>query len=256
MSWLRIRIPSRRRQQNVARLLGVFPDAVFVVHESERDAYAAEAGGDHVETHKVVGSINAIRYGIIRAGADDGSLLMIDDDFKCRVQVLCRDRPYKLTSPADIRQVVENTAQASKDVGARMFGFASSGRPMYYKPQDPFNPTGYIQQAIGLHGTDIVPDLSFKNMEDADMVLQCLLRHRFVFVDTRFHFDFGSVWAGAGGLQGVRTVEQESKDRAAVSAKWGEYVQLYRKGKSAKKSTSQSMPLAIRVQRRSHLAAI
>lgn len=254
MTGLRIRIPSRKREKNVSRLLAVFPDAVFVVHESEAEVYAKEAGKEHVETHKVVGSINAIRYGIIKNGPADGSLLMIDDDFKCRVQVVCREKPYNLTNPIDIRQIVENTAQASMDVGAKMFGFAPSARPVYFRPQDPFNLTGYIQQAIGLHGTDILPDLSFKNMEDADMVLQCLLRHRFVFVDTRFHFDFGLVWDGAGGLQGVRTLEQESADRKAVAAKWGEYIQLYRHGKKQKNNTSQSMPLAIKVRRRSHLA--
>ena len=42
-AWLRIRIPSRKRPQNVERLLRVFPSAVFVVHESEREEYAAAA---------------------------------------------------------------------------------------------------------------------------------------------------------------------------------------------------------------------
>ncbi len=254
--WLRIRIPSRKRPQNVGRLLEVFPTAVFVVHESEREEYEREAGAGHVETHKVVGSINAIRYGIIKAVPKGDSLVMVDDDFKCRVQVLCAERPYNLTRPEDIRQILANTAQASKDVGAGMFGFASSGRPMYYKPQEPFAVFGFIQQCIGMHDLSILPDLSMRNMEDADMCLQCALRDRYMFIDQRFHWDFGLVWSGAGGLQGVRTTEQEKRDRAYLAEKWGEYIQLYRSKKELKTSTAQNMPMVLRVERRSHLAAV
>jgi len=255
-AWLRIRIPSRKRPENVARLLRVFPTAVFVVHESERETYEREAGAGHVETHKVVGSINAIRYGIIKATPAEESLLMVDDDFKCRVQVMCAERPYNMTRTEDIRQVVANTATASKDVGAGMFGFASSGRPMFYKPQEPFAVFGFIQQAIGIHDKSILPDLSMKNMEDADMCLQCALRDRYMFIDQRFHFDFGLVWSGTGGLQGVRTTEQEAKDRAYLAEKWGPYTGLYRSEKEKKKSTAQNMPMVLKVSRRSHLAAV
>lgn len=254
--WLHIRIPSRRRTENVARLMKVFPDAVFVVHESEAETYGREAGKDHVETHKVVGSINAIRYGIVKAVPKGDSLVMIDDDFRCRVQVLCAERPYNMTRPEDIRQILWNTAQASKDVGAGMFGFASSGRPMFYKPQEPFAVFGFIQQCIGMHDLTILPDLAMRNMEDADMCLQCALRDRYMFIDQRFHWDFGLVWSGAGGLQGVRTTEQERKDRAYLAAKWGEYIQLYRSKKEQKTSTAQNMPMVLKVSRRSHLAAI
>lgn len=255
-AWLRIRIPSRKRPQNVERLLKVFPTAVFVVHESEREEYAAAAGADHVETHKVVGSINAIRYGIIKAVPEEDSLLMIDDDFRCRVQVLCAEKPYNLTRPEDIRQIVVNTAQASRDVEAGMFGFASSGRPMFYKPQEPMAVFGFIQQAIGIHDKSILPDLAMRNMEDADMCLQCALRNRYMYIDQRFHFDFGLVWSGGGGLQGVRTTEQERKDRAYLAEKWGPYIQLYRSKKEQAKSTAQNMPMVLKVQRRSHLAAV
>jgi len=115
---------------------------------------------------------------------------------------------------------------------------------------------GFIQQAIGIHDKTILPDLAMRNMEDADMCLQCALRDRYMFIDQRFHFDFGLVWSGAGGLQGVRTTEQERKDRAYLAAKWGPYIQLYRSKKELKTSTAQNMPMVLKVSRRSHLAAL
>ena len=79
---------------------------------------------------------------------------------------------------------------------------------------------------------------------------------RYMYIDQRFHWDFGLVWSGAGGLQGVRTTEQERKDRAYLAEKWGEYIELYRSKKEEAKSTAQNMPMVLRVERRSHLAAV
>ena len=106
--------------------------------------------------------------------------------------------------------------------------------------------------AVGVIGKSIRYDRSLTYGEDIDLTMKHLLRNRIVYIDNRFYFDFGKAWGNQGGLQGIRTSEIETRDRARLQRRWGRYVRLGERTAAAKagKHAGRSTSASIRVKRK------
>jgi hypothetical protein len=126
---------------------------------------------------------------------------------------------------------------------------------MQFFASDPVGMVGPIAGATGIIGREIWPDTGFVGYIDVDLTMQALLDHRLALCDRRFYFDFGGVWSGKGGNQGVRTWESDEADRKRLEHKWGDCIRIRKSGNSTRSEASATYGMSIRVKRKSQLAS-
>jgi hypothetical protein len=73
-------------------------------------------------------------------------------------------------------------------------------------------------------------DCTLNLCESFDLTLQNLLACRIVIHERRFYFDCGPVWAGRGGLQGIRQSQSELAEKRKMTARWGHYANFHSRG--------------------------
>ena len=248
-----ILIPSRKRVHNAKNILELLPTAKLFVDEREAADYAEVVGDDVIITHKPTNGIVEVRTLAIQQAKARG-LFMVDDDLKSVISIVGR-RSRKITKPASILRIIDNGFRVADDLGIKLFGWNRNPNPMQFFSTDPFGWVGPVAGIIGVIGKRYIPDKRLTNYEDVDMTMQCLLNDRVVMCDRRYYFDFGRVWKGVGGLQGVRTSNSEEMDRAFINRKWGIYANVGMSTNASRKKTSASTGMQIKVLRKSQLAS-
>lgn len=246
MSDLAIVVPSRRRPQNIQRILALLPKANICIDETELDAYASVTPKGQLTPHPPLQTMGAIRQWILDHYPHRG-LCMIDDDFSA-VYCLVGHKKRKITDPAAILAIITNTAQVTEDLGLGLFSWGRQPNPMHFKPYRPIGLCGFASNAWGVVGRTRRMDQSLVSAEDVDYTLQHLLHQRITYQDRRFYFDCGNVFSGPGGLQGIRTAETLAADTAALKAKWGAHVS------AARRTATGVLGVSIRVKRSARLA--
>ena len=217
-------IPSRKRTRNVRRMMRLVPWALRSVEEGEVEEYAA-AG---VRRERILGrppldGMGAIRGWIMDRVETDG-LVMMDDDFR-HVHCLVGEKCRVIADARAIRRILENAYQVAKDLGIGLFGFGRHPSPLTADDADCLDFARPVSCTWGIIGREMEIDRRRAvGGEDIDLVLRHLLKKRIVYVDNRFYFDHGSIFAGAGGLQGVRSEESVRKDDESLRKAWGRYV--------------------------------
>jgi len=249
-----ILIPSRKRVHNAANILQLLPTAKLFVDEREKDEYAAAVpDGTAIITHPPTTGIVEVRTLAIQQNKARG-LIMVDDDLKAIISIVGR-RSRKIVQPASILRIIDNGFRVADDLGLKLFGWNRNPNPMQFFATDPFGWVGPVAGIIGMIGNEYIPDRRLSNYEYVDMTMQCLLKDRVVMCDRRYYFDFGRVWKGVGGLQGVRTSDSEERDRAFISRKWGRYANVGMSNNATRTKTSASTGMQIRVLRKSQIAS-
>ena len=243
-------VPSRARPENFRRLNRLLPTCTLCVDEREREAYA-QVPADRIIWHRPTRTIGEVRQWVldnVRAEC----VVMVDDDLK-GVRPMVGTKRKAITDPADIAAIIENGARVAAELGKSVYCWNRNPNPMWFAPHDPFHMVAPVAGAFGVIGRRLRFDPSLSDGEDVDFCLSALLHDRVVIADNRFYFDFGSVMAGAGGLQTVRTQELMLADRRKLEERWGQYVSLIGKptaGRAGKKVATRGMRMSIRVKRR------
>jgi len=246
-------IPSRKRIENAVAIGELLPTAKIFVDEREFEDYAQYIDKAKIITHPPTNGFVAVRRAMMEQKKTP-AVVMIDDDFTGVVSLVGR-RTRKITDAGAILQLIENGVNIACDLGIGFYCWNRNANPMQFFAADPFGLVGPACGAMIYTGNgECKPDSLLKNYEDADMTLQSLIQHRIVFCDRRYYFDFGRVWCGAGGLQGLRTEESEKRDREIIAKKWGSYV-VFGSGGKAKTAKKNVLGLSIRVGRKSALAS-
>ena len=219
---IKIVVPSRGRANMI---LTNVENMIIAVHESERKDY--EGLPFEKIYHREQGLSN-IRQWIYRKFGD---VFMVDDDIY-RVQRLYTDysdRERNLT-PREAYNIVQELYYMARQVGAKIFGFASSPKPLHYIPQRPFVSGSYINTcAIGLRKDSRLffnPDITAADSYWINLLNA--FHNRFSLKDTRFVFyqRQGSTFNRPGGLSGIRTLDKERQDSLYLRKKFGESILL------------------------------
>ena len=244
-------IPSRKRSARLEGWRNLFPFAKLFVHHSEHDDYAKVVGDANVRTHNVKG-LWSIHQEMVDT-SDREIVVSIDDDV-CRVRFISGDGAANsaITDPAHVRIVIENTARVAKDLGLELFGWDVQGKPQYFRPTDPFKMMTPCDTAFGTIGRKLRWDTRFVVAGQFDYNMQVLARSRILWLDSRYYFDNGMVGKGTGGLQGIRTMENENEATELLKLKWGRYIF---RGSSKVKGKMGGRTYRILVERKNPLAS-
>lgn len=220
---MKIVIPSRKRADLIGkRTLALFPSASACVEESEVEAYERKLPGVSIVPHPPLKSLAEIRNWIID-NTDDGIVFMPDDDVLAFWSLVGKTAK-KYTRPEDCYQIVENTAEIARGIGAGYFGFSQSGNPLSFIPHDPIRFSGWVGSCIGIVGKDLKYDPILSLYDDADFTLQNLLHKRIIYSDDRFHAETAKMLRQEGGNTKYRSSERSKQETDYLLMKWGRFI--------------------------------
>ena len=228
-------IVSRKRAQMLSQKSAkFFPSAKICIAFEEVDEYL-----EYFPESRLVGHPNDIvGTGPVRQWVLDNFknniVVMIDDDIDvCYSQVGFKKR--RIEDWRTIEALVERTAIAAKDSGARFFGYAVGSIPFSYEPFDPFSLCTWSDGVIGIIGKEVRYDTNLKLREDVDFALKTLQKDRYVFIDTRFLFSHDRFTA-SGGNSAVRTESRHEQEMLHLKKKWKNHIKI-KKVKGTYKTT-------------------
>jgi hypothetical protein len=219
-------VPSSGRTRQAAWLRrNLLPTARVYVAEDERDTYL-EAGipPEALHTHPNLVGLAKIRNHIVK-DCPTKVVVMVDDDCEY-VMAMPGRRVRVIKQPDKVLGIVLSTTNVAADMGSRVFGWSTHGRPVYYRDNDPFSIRRPLGGALGVIGKEPRWDERLVVAVDTDCTLQELMANRIVYTDGRFFWQCGPVSSGSGGLQRLRTSDRVALDQALLKEKWGDFLQL------------------------------
>lgn len=226
-------IPSFRRS---ASLPGrdYFASAVYVVPESQADAYAS-AGVPHrrIVTLPDEQDGNAARKRNWILANFPRPLVMIDDDVESigyfeRTGQKDGDHAPKVLPADALPEWLERGFELAEGFDVPVWGVAQNPDNRIYKEWQPFNLIQPILGPFTAHRAhEVRCDERMGCKDDYDFALQILQRYGKALRWNRFHYNRPPP-GNAGGAVSYRTREYEKKCADAIMAKWGKNVIWYR----------------------------
>jgi len=143
-------------------------------------------------------------------------LFMMDDDCIGMYRIY---RPMGYTRKAmptrdKAYDIIQNTADTAREIGAFMFGFGSHANPRSYNEFRPLRFGGYTPSGAAgfLKGSKLWwPKDTTLPMCDYWACLLNAYYHRYAYYDKRFAFGFGETFVGSGGLAEFRGSDGETQ---------------------------------------------
>lgn len=214
--------------------LGYFTTAVYVVPESQVDAYAS-AG---VPRRRLVSIPDASDGNIARKrnwilANFPRPLVMIDDDVDAigyfeRTGQKDGDHAPKRMEPADVMPWLERGFELAEGFDVPVWGVAQNPDNRIFKEWAPFNLTEPILGPFQAHRAhELRFDERMGTKDDYDFALQALNRHRKILRINKFHY-VCSHGTNRGGIVASRSRDVEEGYCKAIMRKWGADVIAYR----------------------------
>lgn len=219
---MKIVCPSRKRSNSFCTEIN---NMLVLVAEDEMEDY--KDIGYEVITHPNLPNLSAIRQ---YAYEKFGDVFFVDDDIANVARLYVTEEP--LLTAEEVEQLIYDTAERAKSIGAYFFGFNNDPCPTHYNQHKPFMLQGYINGcAMGLfHCEKLYFDKKTTACESHWMNLLNAYYNRFCFIDKRFCFrqKDSSTFTATGGQSGRRTLDSEREDTLFLRRKFGESVILKR----------------------------
>lgn len=235
-------IPSKGRPNTVKTVLSILPSARYCIAESEVEAYGITNKNNLlVHPDSLKGLVPKRQW--ILDNVTERCVFQCDDDIY-EVVSLVGYRPRRITDPDAIFRIIHNVAYVCDELGLKLFGYTQIPKPLYAPDNRPFAFCSIVMGAFGIIDRELSYDMNLVTREDVDLTLQALSKYRVNLIDTRFCFN-GEAWDNPGGLQSLRSQEQEAKDMAYMKQKWGAHVDW----KTGSKEQSKRNHVTIKVKR-------
>lgn len=202
----------------------LFPKATLMVRKSEVKKYRKAFDNPIHEVPDDLLGTPKLRNYCARTFAKPGRpVCQIDDD----VIGCCSltDRLLRELSPGEMHDVIQSTARAAMEAGAPLFGFSQSLDLVPYKANDFIRLSFWAGSLVGFTGPYALWDERLRLRSDVDASLNAVLKHRFVWIDTRFCFMFDKDNLVGGNCK-FRSAKVLSEDFARVAGKWGQYLNI------------------------------
>lgn len=218
-------IPSHKRAKNVLTTQAV-ANACLCVEEAQAEEYRKHNPGIEIIVHpnEIIG-LTAKRQWIIENFPNS---FQIDDDIKSIQRLYTEKGEETKVDPETAYQIIQQTGNTAKLLGAYIFGFNHVGNPSNYDPLKPFKITGYVNTgAFGIiEGHKLYFDTRMKVVEDYQLSCVNMYYHRICFLDNRFTVIGMKTFANPGGCSDYRTEEQEKIDTLMLRKVYGEVIEL------------------------------
>jgi hypothetical protein len=246
-------------------MLKCFPEAIVCVEDSEAEDYKPVVPGSQLVLHPPLHGSADIRNWMIDYFQED-CIFQVDDDFK-RIQCYCNAdvrHVSHITEADHIRGIIDNAHWPAFDLGLGVFSWARFANPMQYRPYEPVLLCGTpIMCAFGLRGPARRRkfDLSVPHMADLNFAMETYRDDRIAYVDARYYWDFGKIYSGVGGNQGMVSYSQRQNSIRLMRSRWTRYLTVgsaqETSGKGLKSATLRpdTQGISIRIQRKSVQAA-
>jgi len=220
---IRILVPSYGRAGQ-ASTMSILPSADIVVPESQWDLYEKTYPGRVLTIpDSKDGNIARKRNAVLDMLEPDEPCFMVDDD-------LLNVDKIKHGKLADVQQMLESFSNAAQDAGAYYGGFSNYNDPGKMAEYAPFSLTKPSYGCVFIRNDPSIRyDESLGRHEDVDIYLQYMLKHRFVFRDNRYYFNFECNKDVAKRVQpgGIQGGDVEHRDALiALRKKWGGLIKL------------------------------
>ena len=224
----RIVVPSRKRSGNMKRIRRLLPSATICVDEREEKAYSKVVPKGNLMIHPPLDGLPRI-LNWLRTEVKEEIMVKIDDDLEYIEYVTMANKHLKIDNHESILEIIENSCRMIVDLDLTMFIYGKAGAlAMSHEiPFQPFSPTaGCSGQAYGVRGAARMRRNSvvLEGREDADFILQTLLKDRCLLRDNRYVFWCGQTYHGFGGAAGRITEEHSSLTKKRFKEKWGRHV--------------------------------
>lgn len=218
---LQVVIPSRRRVESCAHTVKLFKNPIVCVAEEEMDDYAG-VGAELVSHPNDVSGLGPLRQWIL-------------DHFPQRLIFQCNDdvkslycvvgfRPRKIVDPEAIERIILNSANICTDLGISCFSFSPFQDDVRkFRPQKPFSVTRLEGAMLGIIDRKVRYDPNVRQFDDVDLSLECCLKERFVWQDSRFAADHNFI-TKSGGNTVSRGLENTKRELQYMKKKWGPYL--------------------------------
>lgn len=199
----------------------LFKKPIVCVAEEEKEDYHA-IGAELVTHPNNVTGLGRLRQWILEH-FDAKLLVQCNDDVKCLYCVV-GFRPRRISDPDAIERIILNQANICEDLGISCFSFSPFGDDVRkFRPQKPFTLTRLEGAFLGIIGRKVKYDPNVAQFDDVDLALQCCLKERFVWQDSRFAADHNFI-TKAGGNTVSRGLENTKRELHYMKKKWGPYV--------------------------------
>lgn len=143
-----------------------------------------------------------------------------------------------MLSAGEVAERIQITYELAKDIGVHLFGFVQIPRPAFYNSARPLLLSGAV--CGGAYGVtedfNLKWDQGLKLGEDHYISLLNAYHNRKCLVDTRFSFLKDKTFCKGGGLQEIRTNEEEKRTLIRLKMLFGNAVEVKRKQKLNVKS--------------------
>jgi len=239
---VRVVIPSKDRVADCRTALGLFPEALVVVREDQREMY--DAVNAPLLTHPMsVSGIGPLKNWILD-NVPDETLVMVDDDvYDLRCPIGHPTKSHCIRDPQAIRQILENAETIARGMGAPVFGFDQTGGDVRkFRPQDPLGFSGWVGAVVGVIGREIRYDSNLLIRADIDFCLQAQLKRRVIFCDRRFGFIHRPRFTYRGGNALQRSSQRNQLEMDYLQGKWGQWLSV--------KPAATTIRLVVNVDRR------
>lgn len=245
-------IPTLDRPQNMRRMLGMFPDAVVTVNESNASMFRGLVPDKQLLPHPDMRLIETRNWILDNIQTD--CVLQFNDDVTKLMSLVGKTRTFR--DPGIIRTVIENAVRCSRDLDIGVFCWSlTQNNALLHPDLRPFRASAPCSaHAFGVQGKarNRKFDTEFRGCGDFDFTLETLLHDRQLLCDVRWHFHCGGMSRGRGGQTGeMKPIEHDAGQRR-LRQKWGTYVGSSRHRRIAGKNTWRDF--SVNVQRASPLA--
>lgn len=225
MPKIKIVCPSKGRSKNVMTLR-LIPSLVLVVPESEVSAYKETYPNVEVYgTPSHVRGITPTRQWILDTF---GEVFMIDDDVSTlrRNFAFGKDDPNTIDDPDMVLDIINSTANISRQIGAKVFSFSKIRNPLEYNSFQPIIHTGYMNASFCgfLDGHGLEYDLNLSEGEDHYISCLNMYKNRYCLIDNRYSFITDGNFKAIGGCNDYRTRDSMIKNTLYLREKFGEAI--------------------------------
>lgn len=239
---MRVVIPSKDRVEDCRTALTLFPDALVVVREDQREMY--QPLGVELLCHPMsIGGIAPLKNWIMDNVQDETLFLVDDDVYAVRSPVGHPTKSHVIKDPVAIRQFIENAERIARALGTPVFGFDQTGGDVRkFRPQDPVGLAGWVGAAMGIIGRNLRYDPNLRIRADIDFCLQAQLKYRTIVCDRRFSFIHRPRFTYRGGNAATRSQDRNQQEIQYLQNKWGPWLSV--------KDAATTIRLVVNVERR------
>lgn len=224
--------PSYKRA-GMVKTRKLFPDAVLVVNENERDEYLEKEGGEILaHPDNIRGNMSKVRNFILDKAEDEEIIMMDDDILDFHYVEFSREKnSYQnyILEISSLLELIENGFEMARELKTPLWGINVQTDPRFYREYSPVSLKSVILGTFSAHrliDRSLRYDVRLGLKEDYDFFLQVMYKHRKVLRFNKYSYRCRHIDL-EGGCSSYRMLDEEKKQAELLQDKWGKKIVKY-----------------------------